>query len=98
MKDIEEPKSTEIPKHVSPSNGAIFRGLFSFGIIFVGIIVFQFAGTPLQNTINGGTLWLGSLVVGVIFFIPFFILSKPKSFSLWNKWKSRKYTYILYLI
>ena len=97
MTDIEEP-ATETPKKTSPTNGAIFRGILTYGIVIIGLFVFAYAGTPLQNTINGGTLWLGSFIVGIIFFIPFFILSKPKSLSLLSKLKSRKYTFILYLV
>ena len=98
MNNIEEPVLKETPKSTSPSNGAIFKGILTYGIVIIGLFVFEFAGTPMQNTINGGTLWLGSSIIGVIIFILFFILSKPKSFSIWNKWKSRKYTYIFYLI
>ena len=98
MKNIEESPLTEIPKQTSPTNGAIFKGILSFGIVFSGLIVFVFAGTTLQNTINGGSLWLSSLLVGVVFFIAIAILSKPNSLSFFNELKRQRHMYGLYLI
>ena len=69
MNNIEEPVLKETPKSTSPSNGAIFKGILTYGIVIIGLFVFEFAGTPMQNTINGGTLWLGSSIIGVIIFI-----------------------------
>ena len=96
--DKKDPQLTETIKHTSPTNGAIFRGILSLGVTYTGIIVFCYAGRPLQNTVNSGRLWLTSLLFGFIFFIVIAILSKPRSLSLLNKLKSRRYTYILYLI